>query len=97
MKIRVAFGCGGSLTIPSTPKLLLAGKPSLGAGAGLIGRPALTKGSAWLLPMPNARATLPFARASVSCRKSRVKKSSCWTNFLRNSSPLTSHIKDQTD
>src|SRR5262245_12938455 len=84
-------------TTPSTPKLLLAGKPSLGAGAGLIGRPALTNGSAWLLPMPKAIASLPLARTSASCRKSRVKKSSCWTNFLRNSSPLTSHMKDHTD
>src|SRR5215813_13331355 len=97
MKILLALGCGGSLTTPSTPKLLLAGKPSLGAGAGLIGRPALTNGSAWLLPMPKAIATLPFARTSASCRKSRVKKSSCWTNFLRNSSPLTSHMNDHTD
>ena len=83
--------------MPMTPKELLAGKPSLGAGTGLIGKPGVDKRIGLTAPRPKAMASLPLARASASWRKSRVKKRSCWTNLPRNSSPLSSHINDQID
>ncbi len=60
-------------------------------------QPRFDEGIGLTSPNPKATATLPLANASASWRRSRVKKSSCWTNFLRNSSPLSSHMNDQID